>query len=148
MLNCSYMWIFFFRDVFGLVPSSNGEKMCISTSSPVTKLKRRAGLKTYRILSFIVSIIIIDIIIVISSQRAPGHQTQMVSRSCHSSWSSSSSAWEQKLIGSTITWTLSRLHLQSEWSLSKWLQQDARRRRTVRETSREPPKQRWPLLVF
>ena len=39
--------------------------MCISTSSPVTKLKRRAGLKTYRILSFIVSIIIIDIIIVI-----------------------------------------------------------------------------------
>ena len=83
-----------------------------------------------------------------SSQRAPGHPTQLVSRSCHSSWSSPSSAREQKLIGSTITWTLSRLHLQSEWSLSKWLQQDARRRRTVRETSREPPKQRWPLLVF
>ena len=32
--------------------------------------------------------------------------------------------------------------------MSKWLHQDARRRRTVRETSREPPKQRWPLLVF
>ena len=146
MLNCSYMWIFFFRDVFGLVPSSNGEKMCISTSSPVTKLKRRAGLKTYRILSFIVIIITIIIIVIIST--SPWSPTQLGSRSCHSSWSSSSSAWEQKLIGSTITWTLSRLHLQSEWSLSKWLQQDARRRRTVRETSREPPKQRWPLLVF
>ena len=64
-INCSYMWIFFFRDVFGLVPSSNGEKMCISTSSPVTKLKRGTGLQTYKILSFIVIIITIIIIIVI-----------------------------------------------------------------------------------
>ena len=67
MLNCSYMWIFFFRDVFGLVPSSNGEKMCISTGSPVTKLKRGTGLKTYRILSFIVIIITIIIIVIIST---------------------------------------------------------------------------------
>ena len=57
-----------------------------------------------------------------ASQRAPrspnsnGEQVFRLTRSCHSLWSSSpssspSSAWEQKLIGSTITWTLSRLHL-------------------------------------
>ena len=111
------------------------------------------------------------------SPNSNGEQVLRLTGSCHSLWSSSpslSSSSSQRAPGHSIgeqvlsfiviitifrlrteadwfynylgnLWTLSQL---SEWSLSKWLQQDARRRRTVRETSREPPKQRWPLLVF